>query len=42
MTKLEMLGWRPKIDLENGLRDTILWYKDNYQWWKYFQGQYEI
>jgi len=26
------LGWRPIINLENGLRRTIDWYKDNLQW----------
>jgi nucleoside-diphosphate-sugar epimerase len=26
------LGWKPKIDLENGLKKTIEWYKNN-RWW---------
>jgi dTDP-glucose 4,6-dehydratase len=26
------LGWRPKIPLEAGLRQTIDWYKENKQW----------
>ncbi|MDI3314683.1 MAG: dTDP-glucose 4,6-dehydratase [Mycobacterium sp.] len=28
------LGWAPKhIDFEEGLRDTIEWYRDNESWW---------
>lgn len=27
------LGWRPKIKWEDGLRNTIEWYKKNEQWW---------
>jgi dTDP-glucose 4,6-dehydratase len=26
------LGWKPAIDLDNGLRETIEWYKANSQW----------
>lgn len=25
----EMLGWRPQIDLDEGLRRTVAWYKEN-------------
>jgi len=28
------LGWEPKIKFEDGMRDTILWYRDNPDWWK--------
>ena len=27
------LGWAPAVDFEQGLRDTIRWYKDNAWWW---------
>ncbi|NTW28723.1 MAG: dTDP-glucose 4,6-dehydratase [Coriobacteriia bacterium] len=27
------LGWEPKVDFEQGLRDTIRWYRDNEWWW---------
>lgn len=27
-------GWKPAITLEEGLRRTIAWYRDNEQWWK--------
>ena len=28
------LDWRPKISLSEGLRDTILWYLNNEEWWR--------
>lgn len=28
------LGWEPKIKLEEGLKQTVDWYKQNGQWWK--------
>jgi dTDP-glucose 4,6-dehydratase len=29
------LGWKPKFtNFEDGLQDTINWYKDNESWWK--------
>jgi dTDP-glucose 4,6-dehydratase len=32
-TKLEReLGWRPRIRFEDGLRDTVLWYRANQDW----------
>ncbi len=27
------LGWKPIIDFENGLKETINWYVKNSQWW---------
>lgn len=30
----EELGWEPKIDFEEGLADTVKWYRDNEEWWK--------
>lgn len=27
------LGWSPKINFEEGLRDTVNWYIDNREWW---------
>ncbi len=48
-SKIHSLGWQPKIDHTNGLRDTIKWYLDNRDWWskiktgeylKYYTEQY--
>jgi dTDP-glucose 4,6-dehydratase len=28
------LGYEPRVDFEDGLRDTIEWYRSNEEWWK--------
>jgi len=28
------LGWSPKVQLEQGLTDTVAWYLDNREWWQ--------
>jgi dTDP-glucose 4,6-dehydratase len=33
-SKLKQLGWQPKIDVEQGLADTVAWYRDNRSWWE--------
>jgi len=49
--KISSLGWRPRADFEEGLAETVSWYRDNERWWrpikdedpefrKYYQGQY--
>jgi dTDP-glucose 4,6-dehydratase len=50
-TKLSQeLGWRPSVSFEQGLADTIAWYKQNERWWRrvmsgeyqtYYKSQYE-
>jgi dTDP-glucose 4,6-dehydratase len=32
-TRLRGLGYRPRIDFEQGLKDTVRWYADNADWW---------
>lgn len=32
--KIKALGWRPKIDLDTGLRGTITWYEESRWWWE--------
>ena len=33
-------SWKPKIDIENGLKETINWYIKNKNWLKYTQKKY--
>lgn len=33
-SKIRKLGWKPKRNFENRLRDTVEWYKNNMWWWK--------
>jgi dTDP-glucose 4,6-dehydratase len=32
--KAHALGWRPQIRFEQGLRETIEWYRENEAWWR--------
>jgi dTDP-glucose 4,6-dehydratase len=35
------LGWKPEKSFENGIKETIEWYKDNEWWWKKLKsGEY--
>ncbi len=33
-SKLVSLGWKAKIKFEDGLKDTVQWYKNNEAWWR--------
>jgi len=33
-TKLQSLGWTPRIQFEAGLRETVDWYRRNEWWWR--------
>jgi dTDP-glucose 4,6-dehydratase len=50
--KLRALGWAPQVPFEEGLRDTVEWYRVNPSWWRpikegdaqfrdYYKTQYE-
>jgi dTDP-glucose 4,6-dehydratase len=50
--KLRALGWAPQVPFEQGLHDTVEWYRRNEWWWRpikeqdpafraYYQAQYE-
>lgn len=32
------LDWSPKVDFEQGIRDTIAWYLENRAWWQQIQS----
>jgi dTDP-glucose 4,6-dehydratase len=48
--KLRLLGWRPSRTWEDGIRETVAWYRHNRDWWEpikrsggyrdYYQRQY--
>ncbi|HVZ21625.1 MAG TPA: dTDP-glucose 4,6-dehydratase [Vicinamibacterales bacterium] len=51
-SKLQALGWKPQVAFEQGLADTVGWYRENEWWWRpiknddpafrqYYQEQYE-
>jgi dTDP-glucose 4,6-dehydratase len=50
-TKLRALGWAPRVPFDDGLDQTVAWYRDNEAWWRpiveqdgrfqrYYQRQY--
>ncbi len=50
-SKLRTLGWSPRVPFEEGLHDTVDWYRNNAWWWRpikesdpafraYYQAQY--
>lgn len=49
--KLRKLGWAPEVPFEEGLKETVRWYRENEWWWRpikeqdpafraYYQAQY--
>lgn len=35
----EELGWKPEISFEDGIAQTIDWYKNNREWWEGLRGK---
>lgn len=33
-SKLRSLGWRPRASFDEGLRETVAWYRNNDWWWR--------
>ena len=38
-TKLRNLGWQPHVPFEQGLADTVAWYRANEWWWRPIKEQ---
>jgi dTDP-glucose 4,6-dehydratase len=38
-SKLRSLGWRPRRAFEQGLAETVAWYKQNERWWRPIKDQ---
>jgi len=38
-TKLRGLGWAPRADFDEGLRETVAWYRDHEAWWRPIKEQ---
>ncbi|MDE2482502.1 MAG: dTDP-glucose 4,6-dehydratase [bacterium] len=32
--KARALGWSPRVEFEQGIRETIAWYRENEAWWR--------
>jgi dTDP-glucose 4,6-dehydratase len=39
--KLHRLGWRPEWEFSDGLRSTVVWYRDSVEWWRKIKYQSE-
>ena len=33
-SKIKKLGWTPKREFKDSLKETVEWYRDNRQWWE--------
>lgn len=40
-SKLQALGWAPRVSFDEGLERTVTWYRDNPEWWKRIKSQSE-
>jgi len=32
--KINRLGWKPRFNFEDAIKETVEWYKNNVSWWK--------
>ncbi len=37
-TKLRSMGWKPQVGFEDGLAQTVAWYRENRAWWEAVKG----
>ena len=38
-SKLRALGWEPRVSFDQGLADTVGWYRENESWWRPIKEQ---
>ncbi|MFN2446588.1 MAG: dTDP-glucose 4,6-dehydratase [Vicinamibacterales bacterium] len=38
-SKLRGLGWKPRVEFAEGLRETVEWYRENEWWWRPIKEQ---
>ena len=41
MDKVKQLGWKPRHNFDQALRETVQWYKDNEVWWRHIKDKQE-
>jgi dTDP-glucose 4,6-dehydratase len=41
ISKIKKLGWEPKFDFIEGIKDTIDWYVANEEWWRFIKEKQE-
>jgi dTDP-glucose 4,6-dehydratase len=41
MDKVRKLGWKPRHNFDQALRETVKWYKDNEVWWRHIKEKQE-
>ncbi len=41
ISKIQKLGWEPKFDFSEGIKDTIDWYVSNEEWWRKIKEKQE-
>jgi len=40
-TKIRDLGWKPRVSIDEGLKRTVEWYRNNLDWWKEIKEKIE-
>ncbi|MHA2231214.1 MAG: dTDP-glucose 4,6-dehydratase [Candidatus Hodarchaeales archaeon] len=38
----QQLGWKPEIEFDKGIRETIGWYKEHPEWWKPLKARMQV
>jgi dTDP-glucose 4,6-dehydratase len=38
-TRMRDLGWQPEVSFDEGLRETVAWYRNNQWWWRPIKEQ---